>query len=101
VVNLSIVSSFRVGYDDVERSLAMNILDVKESKIKAYLKFLYSHGATSKTKAVRIDDVERGVRMDDRMFDEITRYVLAEGYAQRSIQREIYITKSGINQIKG
>jgi hypothetical protein len=78
----------------------MNILDVKESKIKSYLKYLYSHGATSKTKAVRIDDVERGVRMDDKMFDEITRYVLAEGYAARAIQREIYITKAGINQIK-
>jgi hypothetical protein len=88
-------------YHEVERSLAMNILDVKESKIKAYLKFLHSHGATSKTKAVRIEDVERGLRMDDKMFDEITRYVLAEGYAARAAQRELYITKSGINQIKG
>jgi len=38
--------------------------------------------------------------MDNRMFDEITRYVLAEGYAARAVQREIYITKSGINHIK-
>ena len=78
----------------------MNILDVKESKIKSYLQYLYSHGATSKTKAVRIDDVESGVRMDDRMFDEITKYLLAEGYTQRSARREIYITRTGVSKIR-
>ena len=78
----------------------MSIFDVKEAKIKAYLKYLYTHGATTKKKGVGIDDVESALRMDDRMFDEITKYLLAEGYAQRSARREIYITRSGVNRIK-
>jgi hypothetical protein len=100
VVNLSIVPSTGPGYDIPERRPAMNIFDVKETRIKAYLKYLHTHGATSKTKAVRIDDVERSLHIDNRMFDEITRYVLAEGFAARAIQREIYITRAGVNYIK-
>jgi len=78
----------------------MNILDIKEAKIKAYLKYLYNHGATTKSKSIAIGDVESALRMDDRMFDEITRYLLAEGYTQRAAPREIFITRSGISKMR-
>ena len=79
----------------------MNIFDIKEAKIKSYLKVLLSHGATSKSKAIKIDDVERALRIDDTLFDEITKYVLAEGFAQRAVPRAIYLTKLGVNKLKG
>ena len=78
----------------------MNIFDVKEAKIKAYLKYLYDRGATTKNKGVGIGDVESALRMDDSMFDEITKYLLAEGYTQRSARREIYITRTGVSKIR-
>ncbi len=79
----------------------MNILDIRESKIRSYLKFLNDHGATTKAKAVKIEDVERGLRIDDSLFDEITRYVIASGYVQRSVPKLIYITKQGVDKLKG
>ena len=79
----------------------MNIFDIKETKIKSYLKVLHDQGATSKNKAVKIDDVERALRIDDALFDEITKYVLAEGFAQRAVPRAIYLTKLGENKLKG
>ncbi len=79
----------------------MNIFDIKEAKIKSYLKFLYNHGATSKSKAVRIDDVESGLRIDNNLFDEITKYVVAEGFAQRTVPKSIYLTKQGVTKVKG
>jgi hypothetical protein len=79
----------------------MNIFDIKEAKIKAYLKYLYNHGATSKGKAVRIDDVESGLRIDDNLFDEITKYVVAEGFAQRTAPRSIFLTRLGAGKVKG
>jgi hypothetical protein len=74
----------------------MNILDVKGAKVKSYLGYLSRHGATSRKNGIRIEDVESALRMDDKLFDEITRYLLAEGYTQRSAAREIYITKLGL-----
>jgi predicted transcriptional regulator len=82
------------------KGVEMNIFDIKETKIKAYLKYLYDHGATTKNKGVGIEDVESALRMDDRMFDEITKYLLAEGYTQRSARREIYITRTGVSKIR-
>ncbi|MFH1524972.1 MAG: hypothetical protein ABIF04_08405 [Chloroflexota bacterium] len=78
----------------------MSIFDVKEAKIKAYLKYLYNRGATTKAKSVEIGEVESALRMDDRMFDEITKYLLAEGYTKRSARREIYVTRTGVSKIK-
>lgn len=79
----------------------MNILDIRESKIKSFLKFLNDHGATSKAKAAKIEDVERAMRMDDAMFDEITRYVVSSGFAQRTPPKAIYLTKQGVAKVKG
>ncbi len=79
----------------------MNILDIRESKIRSYLKFLNDHGATTKAKAVGIEDVERGLRIDDSLFDEITRYVIASGFAQRTPPRAIYLTKQGLEKLRG
>ena len=79
----------------------MNIFDIKEAKIKAYLKYLYNHGATSKGKAVKIEDVESGLRIDDSLFDEITKYVVAEGFAQRTAPRAIFLTRQGLDKVKG
>jgi hypothetical protein len=83
------------------KGVRMNIFDIKEAKIKSYLKYLHNQGATSKGKAVKIDDVERALRIDDNLFDEITKYVLAEGFAQRAVPRAIYLTKVGVNKLKG
>ncbi len=79
----------------------MNILDIRETKIRSFLKFLNDHGATTKAKAVKIEDVERGLRIDDSLFDEITRYVISSGYAQRAAPKLIYITREGIGKLKG
>jgi len=79
----------------------MNILDIKESKIKSYLKFLNDHGATSKPRAIKIDDVERALRMDDTLFDEITRYVVSSGFAQRTPPKAIFLTRQGVARVKG
>ena len=79
----------------------MNILDIRESKIKSYLKFLNDHGATSKARAVKIDDVERAMRMDDTLFDEITKYVVSSGFATRTPPKSIYLTKQGVVKVKG
>ncbi len=78
----------------------MNIFDIKESKIKAFLNYLYKHDATSKGKAVPLDDVESGLRIDDNLFDEVARYVVAEGYASRAAPRKVYLTKAGLNKVK-
>lgn len=79
----------------------MNIFDIKEAKIKSYLKYLHEHDATAKNKAASIDDVERALRIDNNLFDEITKYVVAEGFAQRTVPKSIYITKLGVNKLKG
>ncbi len=81
------------------KGVEMNIFDIKEAKIKAYLKYLYGRGATTKKKAAGIEDVESALRMDDKMFDEITKYLLAEGYTQRSTRREVYITRLGVSKL--
>ncbi len=78
----------------------MNIFDIKESKIKAFLNYLYKHNATGKGSAVPLDDVESGLRIDDNLFDEVARYVMAEGYAARVAPRKVYLTKAGLNKIK-
>jgi hypothetical protein len=76
----------------------MNIFDIKESKMKAYLKFLNKSGATNKKNAVKIVAVEQALKMDDRMFDEITKYLAAEGSIQKAAGM-VYITKSGQGKI--
>ena len=73
----------------------MNIFDAKEAKIKSYLKFLNKSGATTRLKAAKIEDVERALKVEDRLFDEITKYLVAEGFIRRS-SGVVYITKSGI-----
>ena len=78
----------------------MNIFEIKEAKINSYLKYLYEHGATAKTKTARIESVERTLRVDDRLFDEITKYLLAQGYIRRSATKEVYITKLGVGKLK-
>ena len=57
----------------------MNIFEAKEAKMKAFLKYLNRSGATSRKKAVPIVEVEKALRMDNRLFDEITKYLAAEG----------------------
>ncbi len=79
----------------------MNILDIRESKIKSYLKFLNDHDATSKPKAVKIEDVERAMRIDDTLFDEITRYVIASGFVQRTPPKSLFLTKQGVAKARG
>ncbi len=76
----------------------MNIFEAKEAKIKAYLKFLNKVGATNRKNAVKIIDVERALKIDDRLFDEITKYLGAEGSIQRSADL-VYITKVGIGKL--
>ena len=77
----------------------MNIFDAKEAKMKAYLKFLNKSGATTRRKAVKIEDVERALRIDDRLFDEITKYLLAEGTIQRSAGL-VHITRLGVSKLQ-
>ena len=76
----------------------MNIFEAKEAKIKAYLKYLNKSGATSRNKAVKIEDVERALKIEDRLFDEITKYLLADGSIQRATGA-VYITKVGVGKL--
>ena len=76
----------------------MNIFETKEAKIKSYLKFLNKRGATNRKKAVKIEDVEQALRIEDRLFDEITKYLLAEGSIQR-VSGVVYITKAGVAKL--
>jgi hypothetical protein len=76
----------------------MNIFEAKEAKIKAYLKFLNKSGATSRKDAVKIVDVERALKIEDLLFDEITKYLVAEGSIARSAG-QVYITKAGIGKL--
>jgi hypothetical protein len=80
------------------KGAAMNIFDAKEAKMKSYLKFLHKNGATTRKKAFAIEDVERALRIDDRLFDEITKYLVAEGSIQRSAGL-VYITKHGASKL--
>jgi len=72
----------------------MNIFESKEAKIKSYLKFLNKNGATTRAKAAKIEEVERALKVEDNLFDEITKYLIAEGFIRRSAG-VVYITKSG------
>jgi Mn-dependent DtxR family transcriptional regulator len=76
------------------KGAAMNIFEAKEAKIKAYLKVLSKSGATSPKKAVKIEDVERALKIDDRLFDEITKYLIAEGLIKRAAGA-VHLTKLG------
>ncbi len=76
----------------------MNIFEAKEAKIKSYLKYLYKVGATTRKKAVKIEDVESALKIEDRLFDEITKYLLAEGSIQRTAG-VVYITKVGLGKL--
>ena len=76
----------------------MNIFEAKEAKIKAYLKYLHKSGATNRKNAVKIEDVERALKIEDRLFDEITKYLVAEGSIQRSAGL-VNITKAGIAKL--
>ena len=76
----------------------MNIFETKEVKIKSYLKYLDKVGATTRKKAVKIEDVERALKIEDRLFDEITKYLLAEGSIQRTAG-VVYITKVGLGKL--
>jgi len=80
------------------KGAAMNIFEAKEAKIKAYLKFLDKSGATSRKNAVKIIDVERALKIEDRLFDEITKYLVAEGSIQRSAGL-VNITKAGLAKL--
>jgi Mn-dependent DtxR family transcriptional regulator len=76
------------------KGAVMNIFEAKEAKIKAYLKVLSKNGATSPKKAVKIEDVERALKIEDRLFDEITKYLIAEGLIKRAAGA-VHLTKLG------
>ena len=76
----------------------MNIFETKEAKMKAFLKYLNKSGATSRKKAVKIEDVEKALRIENRLFDEITKYLLAEGSITRSAGM-VYITRAGLGKL--
>jgi hypothetical protein len=76
----------------------MNIFETKEAKMKAFLKFLNRNGATSRKKAVKIEDVEKALRIENRLFDEITKYLVAEGSISRS-EGMVYITRTGLGKL--
>jgi hypothetical protein len=76
----------------------MNIFEAKEAKMKAFLKYLNRSGATSRKKAVRIEEVEKALRIEDRLFDEITKYLAAEGSISRSAGT-VYITRTGLGKL--
>jgi hypothetical protein len=80
------------------KGVDMNIFEAKETKIKSYLKFLNKSGATNRKNAVKIVDVERALKIEDRLFDEITKYLVAEGSIQRAAGL-VYITKTGISKL--
>ena len=81
-----------------KKGAAMNIFEAKEAKIKAYLKFLNKSGATNHKNAVKIVEVERALKIEDRLFDEITKYLIAEGSIQRSAGL-VHITKAGLAKL--
>ena len=76
----------------------MNIFEAKEAKIRSYLKYLKKNDATTRSKAIKIEDVEMALRIEDRLFDEITKYLLAEGFIQRSAGK-VSITKQGVGKL--
>lgn len=76
----------------------MNIFEAKEAKIKSYLKYLSKSGATTPKKAVKIEDVERALKIENQLFDEITKYLLAEGFIKRAAG-VVYITKPGLSKL--
>ena len=80
------------------KGVDMNIFEAKETKIKSYLKFLNKSGATNRKNAVKIVDVERALKIEDRLFDEITKYLVAEGSIQRAAGL-VYITKTGVSKL--
>jgi hypothetical protein len=80
------------------KGAAMNIFEAKEAKIKSYLKVLNKSGATSRTKAIKIEDVERTLKIEDRLFDEITKYLVADGSIKKSAGM-VYITKLGLGKL--
>ena len=80
------------------KGAAMNIFEAKEAKIKAYLKYLQKSGASNRKTAVKIVDVERALKIEDRLFDEITKYLVAEGSIQRSAGL-VNITKAGLAKL--
>jgi hypothetical protein len=82
----------------LHKGAAMNIFEAKEAKIKAYLKYLNKSGATTRKQAVKIEAVEQALKMDDRLFDEITKYLVADGSIQRSAGF-VYITKTGVGKL--
>jgi hypothetical protein len=76
----------------------MNIFEAKEAKIKAYLKYLSKNGATTPKKAVKIEEVEGSLKVENRLFDEITKYLLAEGFIKKSAG-VVYLTKLGAGKV--
>jgi predicted transcriptional regulator len=76
----------------------MNIFETKEAKMKSYLKYLNKSGATTRKKAIKIEDVERALKIEDRLFDEITKYLLAEGFIKRAAGA-VHITKLGAGKL--
>jgi hypothetical protein len=80
------------------KGVAMNIFEAKEAKMKSYLKYLKKNGATARSKAIKIEDVERALKIENRLFDEITKYLLAEGAIHR-YSGAVYITKFGVGKL--
>jgi hypothetical protein len=81
------------------KGAAMNIFEAKEAKMRSYLKYLQKREATSRKKAVEIADVEAALKIENRLFDEITKYLAADGSIQRSAGY-VYITKFGLGKVK-
>jgi hypothetical protein len=79
------------------KGAAMNIFEAKEAKIKAYLKILTKNGATTPKKAVKIEVVEGALKVENRVFDEITKYLLAEGLIKRAAGG-VYLTRLGVGK---
>jgi hypothetical protein len=77
----------------------MNIFEAKEAKMKSYLKFLNKSGATSRKNAIDIEDVESALKIENRLFDEITKYLVAEGTIQR-FAGHVYITRLGVSKLQ-
>jgi hypothetical protein len=81
------------------KGAAMNIFETKEAKIKAYLKVLSKNGATTPKKAVKVEVVEAALKIENRLFDEITKYLLAEGLIKRAVGG-IYLTRPAVDKPK-
>ena len=92
-----VATPFELRYD-LSKGADMNIFEAKEAKIKSYLKYLNKCGATTRAKAAKIEDVERALKVEDRLFDEITKYLIAEGSIRRSAG-VVYITKTGVAKL--